>query len=132
MRILVDSNIFIDILEPTDRWHEWSAARLAECRQAAELVINPLIYAEVSIDFTDPRELDRRLGDDIAREDLPWDAAFLAAQAFLKYRRAGGVKTSPLPDFYVGAHALVKGYELLTRDAKRYKTYFPKLKLIAP
>lgn len=97
------------------------------------LAINPLIYAELANSFQSADDLDNYLDpDDYARLALPWNAAFLAGRAFKAYRQKGGNKTSPLPDFYIGAHALVEGLTLLTRDASRYKTYFPKLKLIAP
>ena len=96
-------------------------------------MINPIIYAEVSIGFTRVEELDDVLSADyFAREALPWEAAFLAGQAFVRYRRRGGARVHPLPDFYIGAHAAIAGYALLTRDARRYRSYFPKLRLIAP
>ena len=99
----------------------------------AELCINPIIYAEVSVGFDRIETLDDALSDDaFTRVDLPWEAGFLAGKAFLHYRRAKGARTSPLPDFYVGAHAAIEGMSLLTRDAKRYRTYFPTLDLICP
>ena len=105
-------------------------ARLAE---AGRLVINPLVYAEVSLRFDSIEDLDESLPPEyFVREPLPWDAAFLAARVFVKYRRRGGVRQHPLPDCYIGAHAAVAGYTLLTRDARRYRSYFPKLRLLAP
>ena len=99
----------------------------------AELCINPIIYAEVSVGFERIEELDAALpADAFTRLELPWEAGFLAGKAFLQYRRAKGARTSPLPDFYIGAHAAIDGMALLTRDAKRYRTYYPKLELICP
>jgi len=97
------------------------------------LVINPIIYAEVSMGFERIEELDEALpADSFRRDPLPWEAAFLAGKCFLAYRRRGGARRSPLPDFYIGAHAAVTGLPLLTRDARRYRTYFPHLHLLAP
>jgi predicted nucleic acid-binding protein len=99
----------------------------------AILVINALVYAEVSVGFSTIEAVEEALPRDLfRREDLPYEAAFLAGKCFLEYRRGGGEKRSPLPDFYIGAHAAVAGYRLLTRDASRYRTYFPRLELIAP
>ena len=97
------------------------------------LAINPIIYAEVSIGFLRIEEIDAALSLPMFhRLALPWEAAFLAGKCFLAYRKRGGVRRAPLPDFYIGAHASVSGMKLLTRDATRYRTYFPKLRLIAP
>jgi predicted nucleic acid-binding protein len=130
--VLVDSNVLLDILIPDPKWEAWSAAALAEAADSALLAIDPIIYAEVSIGFHRIEDLEAALPEELRREDLPWDAAFLAGKVFLEYRRKGGSKRSPLPDFYVGAHAAVRDYTLLTRDERRYRTYFPKLKIIAP
>lgn len=117
--------------DPT--WGDWSATTLARSADEAILVINALVYAEVSIGFRTIEDLEDALPADLyRREDLPYEAAFLAGKCFLRYRRAGGTRRSPLPDFYIGAHAAVAGYRLLTRDAGRYRTYFPTLDLIAP
>jgi predicted nucleic acid-binding protein len=106
---------------------------LASCADGGMLVINPIIYAEVSIGFAHIEELDDVLSADVFRRDaLPWEAAFLAGKCFLTYRRRGGSRRSPLPDFFIGAHAAVTGLPLLTRDARRYRTYFPRVKLLAP
>jgi predicted nucleic acid-binding protein len=106
---------------------------LAQCAEGAMLVINPIIYAEVSAGFERVEELDEVLpADSFRRDPLPWEAAFLAGKSFLAYRRKGGSRRSPLPDFYIGAHAAVAGLPLLTRDARRYRTYFPHLSLLAP
>ena len=130
---LVDANVLIDIFAGDRRWHAWSAHQLVAASQSGELVINPIIYAEVAASFPTQRKLDEALGvDRYKREALPWEAAFNAGRAFLAYRRAGGQKRSPLPDFYIGAHADVQGYHLLTRDSARYRQAFPTLKIISP
>ncbi|SET36088.1 type II toxin-antitoxin system VapC family toxin [Paracoccus homiensis] len=131
--VLVDANILIDIATADPQWSAWSSDTLAELGQGARLVINPLIYAELSIAHSRIEMLEAVLPEDVFhREPLPWPAAFLAGKAFLAYRRRGGARRSPLPDFYIGAHAAIRGYRLLTRDAARYRTYFPKLQVIAP
>ena len=133
MPTLVDSNVILDVVTDDEAWGDWSAAMLSEAAQSGRLIINPLIYAEVSCGYERIEQLDDALPRDyFVREPLPWDAAFLAAKAFLKYRRRGGVRRAPLPDFYIGAHAALAGYTLLTRDRRRYTAYFPKLRLIAP
>lgn len=131
--VLVDANILIDIATADPQWSAWSSDTLAELGQGARLVINPLIYAELSVAHSRIEMLEAVLPEDVFhREPLPWPAAFLAGKAFLAYRRRGGARRSPLPDFYIGAHAAIRGYRLLTRDAARYRTYFPKLQVIAP
>lgn len=131
--VLVDSNILIDIATDDPVWGMWSAAAVTQAGQGARLVINPLIYAEVSVTHSRIETLDALLPEGVfAREPLPWSAAFLAGKAFLAYRRKGGARVSPLPDFYIGAHAAVRGYQLLTRDRGRYAMYFPTLDLISP
>ena len=130
---LVDSCILIDILANDPHWADWSLDQLDRLGQRAPLVINPLILAEVSPRFERASDLEVALAAlPLVREALPWDAAFLAGQAFKIYRQTRGSKTSPMPDFYIGAHALVSNLQLLTRDAARYRTYFPKLEIIAP
>ena len=130
---LVDSNVMIDVMHEDPVWGSWSGDALGMAGQTAPLVINPLIYAEVSVALRQLEELDEALPAGLfRREPLPWEAAFLAGKCFAAYRRRGGTKRSPLPDFYIGAHAAVAGYRLLTRDAGRYRSYFPKLDLIAP
>ena len=132
-RILVDANVLLDVLTDDAQWYGWSAARLDEYAGRRQLCINPIIYAEVSVGFDAIELLDEALAPDAcARLDLPWEAAFLAGKAFLQYRRAKGSRTSPLPDFFIGAHAAIEGMALLTRDAARYRTYYPKLELICP
>ncbi|MBK8597923.1 MAG: type II toxin-antitoxin system VapC family toxin [Holophagales bacterium] len=130
---LVDSNVLLDVLTEDPAWFEWSSSALARCAEVGPLAINPLVYAEVSIGFERIEELDEILDTaGFLRLALPWEAAFLAGKCFLRYRRRGGARTSTLPDFYIGAHALVEGRTLLTRDAARYRTYFPRLSLVAP
>ncbi|WP_182087113.1 type II toxin-antitoxin system VapC family toxin [Aureimonas sp. ME7] len=133
MKTLCDTNILIDLYGVDQDWHEWSRDRVAAARRKGPLAINPLIVAEFSVGFEDEAEvfqlLDKALFD---HEPLPWGAAFPAGRAFLNYRRQIGEKRSPLPDFYIGAHASVAGHRLLTRDAARYRAYFPNLEIICP
>ena len=131
--VLVDSNVLLDIIAEGSEWCDWSATTLAEVAEHSALFINPIIYAEVSVRFARIEELDQKLPADVfRREPLPWAAGFLAGKCFLDYRSRGGAKRSPLPDFYVGAHAAVRGAKLLTRDTSRYRGYFPGVELIAP
>jgi predicted nucleic acid-binding protein len=131
--VLVDSNVLLDVLTEDAAWYSWSAAALAAAADAGALAIDPLVYSEVSIGFERIEELDEALPPQtFLRLPLPWAAAFLAGKCFLAYRRAGGERRSPLPDFYIGAHAAVEGMPLLTRDPVRYRTYLPGLDLIAP
>ncbi len=130
---LVDSCVILDVATGDARWADWSARQIAEALDAGRVVINPLIYAEVSVGYSSVEELDALLpASDYEREALPYRAGFAAGKAYLRYRQSGGGKRSPMPDFYIGAHAAVAGYRLLTRDANRYRTYFPKLELIVP
>jgi predicted nucleic acid-binding protein len=123
----------LDVVTDDPKWGEWSGLALAEAQNAGTVVINPLIYAEVSVGFAALEELDAVLpAADFEREPLPYEAGFLAGKAFLRYRRQGGVKQTPLPDFYIGAHAAVRSYRLLTRDVARYRTYFPTVELVCP
>ena len=131
--VLVDSNVILDIRSEDRRWFEWSSSALATAAEAYELAINPIIYAEVSTDAERIEELDAELPETHYRRlALPYEAGFLAAKAFLRYRRAGGARRSPLPDFFIGAHAAVSDLILLTRDAARYATYFPSVTLVSP
>ncbi len=133
MATLVDSNVLIDVIDGTLDWSERSSAALEMVGAAGPVVINEVIYAEVSVRYEDTDELDRDLPVDyFQRERTPWPAAFLAGKAFLAYRSRGGIRRSPLPDFFIGAHAAVAGLRLLTRDASRYRTYFPTVELITP
>ena len=130
---LVDSNVLIDVWTSDSAWADWSTAAMEQAREEGELVINPLIYAEVCVPFDSPEDLERAMTPHLfKREALPWEAAFPAAKAFERYRSSGGGRRAPLPDFYIGAHAEVRGYRLLTRDTQRYRTYFPTLSIIAP
>jgi len=130
---LVDSNVILDILTEDPEWFEWSAAALERQAERSLLVINPLVYAEVSIRFERIEDLEEALSAAMFRRDaLPWEAAFLAGKSFLAYRRRQGTKWAPLPDFYIGAHAAIEGMTLLTRDAARYRSYFPGLEVVAP
>lgn len=130
---LVDSSAILDIVTQDPDWAEWSEDALARARDEGLLVINPIVYAEVSIGFDRIEDLDDAVPtDDLRREALPYEAAFVAGKAFLAYRRRGGQRRSPLPDLYIGAHAAVRRYRLLTRDIARFRTYFPTVELIAP
>jgi predicted nucleic acid-binding protein len=131
--ILVDSNVILDVITQDPNWFDWSASVLSGYADQGDLVINPIIYAEISTYFPQIRDLDALITPERFRRDpLPYPAGFLAGQAFLAYRRRGGERRSPLPDFYIGAHAVVANLSLLTRDANRYRTYFPQAILIAP
>ncbi|HSV04060.1 MAG TPA: type II toxin-antitoxin system VapC family toxin [Phenylobacterium sp.] len=131
--VLVDSNVLIDIMTDDPQWAGWAAGVLQEAADAHRLVINPIIYAEVSVRFSRIEEMEDALPRAmIEREPIPYEAAFLAGKAFMAYRRRGGSKTSPLPDFFIGAHAAVAGHLLITRDPSRYRSYFPTLEIIAP
>ena len=131
--VLVDSNVILDVVTADPEWHDWSAAALTAAAESGRLVINPIVYAEVAVGFERIEDLEEVLPHAYyERAPLPWEAAFVAGQCFLRYRRRGGARRSPLPDFYIGAHALVGGMTLLTRDARRYRSYFPKLRLISP
>ena len=130
---LVDSNVILDVVTEDPEWLDWSASALAAQANQGRLVINPVVYAEVAARFERIEDLEAALpGEYYERQALPWEAAFLAGRSFVRYRRRGGVRRSPLPDFYIGAHALIAGLTLLTRDARRYRTYFPTLRLVAP
>ena len=133
MDTLVDSNVLFDFLSEDDVWFDWSAAMLERAANEGSVVINQIIYAEVGVRYETLEQLD----DDLAleyfvRASLPWGAGFLAGKAFGQYKRRGGAKRSPMPDFYIGAHAAVSSMTLLTRDPARYRTYFPKLRLVSP
>jgi len=125
--ILVDSNVIIDVLTRDANWLAWSEAALSDAADRDEIVINPIIYAELASGFATIADLDDKIGADTFRRlALPCEAGFVAGRAFVEYRRRGGLRTSPLPDFYIGAHAAVAGLELLTRDPRRYTSYFPR------
>lgn len=131
--VLVDSNVLLDVATNDPVWGAWSALALSEVAERSVLIINPIVYAEVSIGYTTIEALDDALpGALYRREPLPWEAGFLAGKCFLLYRRRGGARSSPLPDFYIGAHAAIRRLALLTRDTARYRGYFPKVEILAP
>lgn len=131
--VLVDSNVLLDVLTEDPTWFAWSSDALGHAAESEPLIINPIIYAEVSVGFARIEDLDAALPTAFFRRDaLPWEAGFLAGKCFRRYRRAGGTRRSPLPDFFVGAHAAIGGHALLTRDAARYRSYFPTVQVIAP
>jgi len=131
--VLVDSNVLLDLITEDKEWYTWSSETLADCAEHSALAIDPVIYGEVSVGFERIEDVEAALPASLFdRLPLPWPAAFLAGKCFLQYRRRGGSRTSTLPDFFIGAHAAVADMELLTRDAARYRTYFPTLRLIAP
>lgn len=130
---LVDSNVLLDLLTENPTWAGWSGERLAEALERGPVVINQVVYGEVSLRFSSVEALDAALSEDrFVRGNLPWAAAFLAARSHRTYRARGGARTSTLPDFFIGAHAAVLGLRLLTRDVARYRTYFPTVELITP
>jgi predicted nucleic acid-binding protein len=130
---LVDSNVLLDLLTDDPAWVDWSSAALATAAEDGPLWINPIIYAEISVRFSRIEDLEDTLpAEDFRRAPLPWEAAFLAGKAFVRYRRRSGSNTAVLPDFYIGAHAAVGGLALLTRDPRRYRSYFPTVAVIAP
>lgn len=131
--LLVDSNVWLDVMTEDAVWYEWSSAILAQYAETHVLAINPVIYAEISLRFDRIEDLEAALPEGlIARLPIPWEAAFLAGKCFLRYRKRGGARHSTLPDFFIGAHAAVAGMTLLTRDAARFRTYFPHLRIFAP
>jgi len=131
--ILIDSNVLLDLLTADVQWGRWSEEQLLAAFETDELAINPIIYAELAPAYGTGAELDRALrGWPVHRLPLPYEAGFLAGHVFVRYRREGGLRRSPLPDFYIGAHAQAEGLSVLTRDPARYHTYFPRVRLIAP
>ena len=130
---LVDTNVLFDYLTEDGDWFDWSTALLSDAAEAGALAINPIIFAEVSVRFDAIEDVDAALPREyFIRAAIPWEAAFLAGKVFDQYRRRGGTRRSPLPDFFIGAHAAVTGMTLLTRDARRYREYFPRLTILAP
>ena len=130
---LVDSNVLLDVIQDDPDWADWSGGQLAMAIDRGPVIVNPVIFAEVALAFDTQDELDRYFRpSDYVRRELPWSAAMLVAKAFLRYRRSGGTKITPLPDFYIGAQAQVEKLTLLTRDPRRYRTYFPGVRLIVP
>ncbi len=130
---LVDTNVLLDVFTDDPQWRPWSEIALGEAIGAGPIGINPIIYAEASLAFEAVEALDRQLETlMLDRLPLPYGAAFEAARAYRRYRNAGGVRSAPLPDFYIGAHAENDGLTLITRDARRFQTYFPAVTLVSP
>jgi predicted nucleic acid-binding protein len=133
MSILVDSNVILDILTVDKVWYEWSSNKLMEYSENNKLIINQIIYAEISMKFSKIEELDEVVAEaNIKCENLPWEAGFLAGKCFIQYKKRGGSKNSVLPDFYIGAHAAITKRAILTRYQGRYGTYFSNLSIISP
>jgi predicted nucleic acid-binding protein len=131
--ILVDTNVLVDVMTFSSTWFEWSRAALRVAVEQSRVVINPIIYAEIGTRFESAQELDNQnFMRFLEREEVPWPAAFLAGKAHMQYRRLGGMKLTTLSDFFIGAYALVSDYYLLTRDSRRFETYFPAVKVISP
>ena len=131
--LLVDTHVLVDVLQDDPQWAEWSIKRLRAQANIRQLTINPVIYAEISLSFSTLEALDSAvLTLKLAFREIPQPALFLAAKAYAKYRQRGGNKLQVLPDFFIGAHAAVEGWPLLTRDASRFRTYFPTLEVLAP
>jgi predicted nucleic acid-binding protein len=130
---LVDSNVLVDVIQEDPVWADWASEQLAAGFDRGPVIINPVIFAEVALASDTQEELEKYFRpEEYTRRELPWKAAMLAAKAFLRYRQSGGTKSSPLPDFYIGAQAQFEKLTLLTRDPRRYRTYFPAVRLIVP
>ena len=131
--LLVDTNVLVDVLQDDPQWADWSIGQMRAQASIHQLVINPVIYAEISLSFSTLETLEEVMAT-LALElhQIPRPALFLAAKAFANYRRRGGGRLQVLPDFFIGAHAAVEGWPLLTRDASRFRTYFPTLQVVAP
>jgi predicted nucleic acid-binding protein len=132
LTVLVDTSVLLDILAPSS-WRGWSEKQLIGAADRGDLAINQIIYAELAVGFTAKERLERTLqGVGLVRLSVPWASAWLASQAFMRYRRQGGTRTTPLPDFFIGAHAEAADLTLLTRDPARIRTFFPAVDVIAP
>ena len=131
--LLVDTNVLVDVLEDDPQWADWSVRQLRAQSKIHRLAINPIIYAELSLTFSTAEALDQALDDlDLAMVEIPRPALFLAGKAFIRYRRQGGTKSNVLGDFFIGAHAAVSGFAVLTRDTRRYASYFPSVVMVSP
>ena len=131
--LLVDTNVLVDVLEDDPQWSEWSVGQLRAQSKIHRLAINPIIYAELSLTFSTAEALDLAIEDlDLDMLEIPRPALFLAGKAFIRYRRQGGTKTNVLGDFFIGAHAAVSGHAVLTRDTRRYASYFPSVVMVSP
>lgn len=131
--LLIDTNVLVDVLTNDVQWADWSISQMRAQSKIHQLAINPIIYAEVSLTFSTVEALDQTIDDlELALIEVPRSALFLAGKAFVRYRRLGGMKSNVLGDFFIGAHASVSRLPVLTRDTRRYTSYFPSVKLIAP
>lgn len=130
--VFVDSNILLDVIDPGSEFSGWSQEQLIALGDAAPLIINSIVFAEISVNFAAIEDVFDFLGPHLVVEEMPLEAAFAAGKAFRAYRERGGLRRSPLPDFFIGAHAAVRGFRLLTRDARRFRGYFPRLEIIVP
>ena len=131
--MLVDTNVLVDVLQNDPQWADWSIAQLQAHSKVHRLSINPIIYAELSLNFSTVEALDAVISRmELDLLDIPKPALFLAGKAFMQYRRGGGLKTNVLADFFIGAHAAVSGLPVLTRDTRRYQSYFPSINLVTP
>jgi hypothetical protein len=131
--VLVDTNVLLDVLQDDPQWAEWSVGQLRAQARVHDLAINPVIYTEISLSFSTIEALDAVVARmTLEIQEIPKAALFLAGKAFAQYRRRGGAKTQVLPDFFIGAHAAVNRWPLLTRDASRFRTYFPEMAVVAP
>jgi predicted nucleic acid-binding protein len=131
--VFVDSNIILDMWDHDPVWESWSTSHFLRLSLVEEVAINPIVFGELAARFENRRNLDQTLESlRVLHIGIPREAAFLAGKAFVEYRKRGGTKTGVLPDFFIGAHAMVMNASLLTRDVARYKTYFPAVRLITP
>ena len=131
--LLVDTNVLVDVLEDDPQWADWSIQQLRFQSKIHHLLINPIVYSELSLTFSSVEALDQTIAElGLAMVEIPKPALFLAGKAFIRYRRQGGNKSNVLGDFFIGAHAAVSGLQILTRDVKRYRSYFPSVALVAP
>jgi len=131
--LLVDTNVLVDVLEDDPQWADWSIQQLRFQSKIHQLVINPIVYSELSLTFSTVEALDQTIASlGLAMIEIPKPALFLAGKAFVRYRRQGGTKSNVLGDFFIGAHAAVSGLQILTRDTGRYRSYFPSVVLLAP
>ena len=131
--MLVDTNVLVDVLEDDPEWADWSIGQLRKQSRVHRLIMNPVIYAELSLTFSTVEALDEVLaGMQLPVVEMPRSALFLAGKAFAQYRRRGGTKGNVLADFFIGAHAAVAGWPILTRDGSRYQSYFPTVNLVMP
>lgn len=130
---LVDTNVLLDVFTEDPVWFGWSSGALERAAESGPLYVNPIVYAETSAHFDTIEEVEALVPPDVyERAQLPWEAMFLASRVYLDYRRNNGTRQSILPDFFIGAHAAIAGLDLLTRDARRYRTYFPTVRVVAP